>query len=75
MGLGKSIQAIGVINEDPTIRKVIIVCPASMRTPWRREKILINISLRRYLAFPFGHFADFRPQNALPLSAAKFLGP
>jgi hypothetical protein len=32
-----SIQAIGVINEDPTIRKVIIVCPASMRIPWRRE--------------------------------------
>jgi SWI/SNF-related matrix-associated actin-dependent regulator 1 of chromatin subfamily A len=24
MGLGKSAQAIGVINEDPTIRKVII---------------------------------------------------
>ena len=37
MGLGKSIQAIGVINEDPTIRKAIIVCPASMRIPWRRK--------------------------------------
>jgi SWI/SNF-related matrix-associated actin-dependent regulator 1 of chromatin subfamily A len=37
MGLGKSAQANGVINEDPAIRKVIIVCPASMRIPWRRE--------------------------------------
>ena len=37
MGLGKTCQAIGVINEDPTIRKVIVVCPASVRIPWRRE--------------------------------------
>ena len=32
MGLGKSTQAIGVINEDPTIRKVIIVYPSC--APW-----------------------------------------
>ena len=37
MGLGKGVQAIGVINEDPTLRKIIIVCPASLRIPWRRE--------------------------------------
>ena len=37
MGLGKTCQAIGVINEDPSIRKIIIVCPASVRIPWRRE--------------------------------------
>ena len=37
MGLGKSCQAIGVINQDPSIRKIIIVCPASVRIPWRRE--------------------------------------
>jgi SWI/SNF-related matrix-associated actin-dependent regulator 1 of chromatin subfamily A len=37
MGLGKTVQAISVINEDPSIQKVIIVCPASMRIPWRRE--------------------------------------
>lgn len=37
MGLGKSAQAIGVINQDPSIRRIIIVCPASVRIPWRRE--------------------------------------
>ena len=37
MGTGKTIQAIGVINEDPSIEQVLIVCPASMRIPWRRE--------------------------------------
>ena len=30
--LVRSTQAIGVINEDPTIRKVIIVCPSC--APW-----------------------------------------
>ena len=37
MGLGKTVQAIGVINKNPSIRKIIIVCPASVRIPWRRE--------------------------------------
>jgi SNF2 family DNA or RNA helicase len=37
MGLGKTCQAIGLINEDSSIRKITIVCPASMRIPWRRE--------------------------------------
>jgi SWI/SNF-related matrix-associated actin-dependent regulator of chromatin subfamily A-like protein 1 len=46
MGLGKTIQAIGLINRDPTLRKIIIVCPASMRIPWRRE-------LERWLNRPF----------------------
>jgi SWI/SNF-related matrix-associated actin-dependent regulator 1 of chromatin subfamily A len=36
-GLGKTAQAIGVINGDLTLRKVLIVCPASMRIPWARE--------------------------------------
>ena len=45
MGLGKSCQAIGVINADPTSGKIIIVCPASMRIPWRRE-------LERWLSRP-----------------------
>jgi len=30
------IRAIGAINEDLAIWKVIIVCPASMLIPWRR---------------------------------------
>ena len=37
MGLGKTIQAIGVINADTTIEKVLIVCPASLKANWRRE--------------------------------------
>jgi SWI/SNF-related matrix-associated actin-dependent regulator 1 of chromatin subfamily A len=45
MGLGKSCQAIGTINRDPSIRKIIIVCPASVRIPWRRE-------LERWLSRP-----------------------
>jgi SWI/SNF-related matrix-associated actin-dependent regulator 1 of chromatin subfamily A len=37
MGLGKTIQTIGVINALPHLRNILIVCPASMRIPWRRE--------------------------------------
>lgn len=36
-GLGKTVQAIGVINEDLILRRILIVCPASMRIPWCRE--------------------------------------
>lgn len=37
MGLGKTIQAIGVFNADETIKKVLVVCPASLRLNWKRE--------------------------------------
>jgi len=37
MGLGKTIQAIGVHNADPTIKKTIVICPASLRLNWQRE--------------------------------------
>ena len=38
MGLGKTIQAIGVINTmDPPPSRVLVVCPASLKTNWRRE--------------------------------------
>lgn len=36
-GLGKTIQAIGIINSDDTIRTVLIVCPASLKINWRNE--------------------------------------
>ena len=45
MGVGKTIQAVGVINADPALGKVLIVCPASMRIPWR-------IELERWLVRP-----------------------
>ena len=45
MGLGKTIEAIGVINADETIHSVIIVCPKSLKLNWRRE-------LERWLVRP-----------------------
>lgn len=36
-GLGKTIEAIGVINADPNINNVLVVCPASLKTNWARE--------------------------------------
>jgi SWI/SNF-related matrix-associated actin-dependent regulator 1 of chromatin subfamily A len=37
MGLGKTIQAIGFINSSPDIRRVLVVCPASLKLNWRNE--------------------------------------
>ena len=37
MGLGKGVETIGVINADPTVRRVLIVCPASLKINWQRE--------------------------------------
>lgn len=45
MGLGKTIQAIAAINDNEAIRKVLVICPASLKLNWRNE-------LRRWLARP-----------------------
>jgi SWI/SNF-related matrix-associated actin-dependent regulator 1 of chromatin subfamily A len=37
MGTGKSVQACAIINSDEKIRKVLIVCPASLKLNWQRE--------------------------------------
>jgi SWI/SNF-related matrix-associated actin-dependent regulator 1 of chromatin subfamily A len=37
MGVGKTIQAIGVINADTTIKTAIIVCPKSLKLNWKQE--------------------------------------
>lgn len=42
MGLGKTVQAIALINADPSIRRALVLCPASLRINWARE-------LRRWL--------------------------
>ena len=37
MGLGKTIQVIGMINARPDIKRVLIVCPATLKQNWMRE--------------------------------------
>jgi SWI/SNF-related matrix-associated actin-dependent regulator 1 of chromatin subfamily A len=37
MGMGKGIQAIGVINTDPSISTVLVVCPATLKLNWQNE--------------------------------------
>jgi SWI/SNF-related matrix-associated actin-dependent regulator 1 of chromatin subfamily A len=37
MGLGKTIQGIGTINFNPTIKRVLVVCPATLKVNWSRE--------------------------------------
>lgn len=34
---GKTIQALGMINSDPSIRSVLVICPASIKLNWQRE--------------------------------------
>ena len=37
MGLGKTVEALGVINADAHAKRVLIVCPASLKLNWARE--------------------------------------
>lgn len=37
MGLGKTIQGIGISNCDPTVRKVLVISPATPKINWRNE--------------------------------------
>lgn len=37
MGLGKTVEAIGVINADPNIDCALVVCPKSLKLNWLRE--------------------------------------
>jgi SWI/SNF-related matrix-associated actin-dependent regulator 1 of chromatin subfamily A len=37
MGLGKTMQAIGVINVDETVKTVLVICKASLKLNWLRE--------------------------------------
>ena len=37
MGLGKTVQAITFANADPSIRRAVVICPASLKINWARE--------------------------------------
>lgn len=37
MGLGKTIQILGFMNADETIKRVLVICPASLTLNWRDE--------------------------------------
>ena len=37
MGLGKTAQAIGVLNADESLKRVLVICPASLTRNWVRE--------------------------------------
>jgi len=41
MGIGKSAEAIGILNEDPSIRKVLIICEANKKIEWRDKDLAI----------------------------------
>jgi SWI/SNF-related matrix-associated actin-dependent regulator 1 of chromatin subfamily A len=34
---GKTVQALGLINSDKSIKRVLVVCPASLKINWSRE--------------------------------------
>jgi len=37
MGTGKTIQVIGLINLDTSLKNIIIICPATMKLVWKSE--------------------------------------
>lgn len=37
MGLGKTVQAIGLINALPSIKRTLVICPASLKINWKNE--------------------------------------
>lgn len=37
MGLGKTIQAIGIMNADTAAKRILVICPASLKLNWHRE--------------------------------------
>lgn len=55
MGLGKTVMGALWINYDPTIKRVLVVCPASLKRNWQRElqkwlvrKTTVGIADTRY---------------------------
>ena len=36
-GLGKTVQALGLVNADPSIQRILVVCPATVKLVWARH--------------------------------------
>jgi SNF2 family DNA or RNA helicase len=60
-GLGKTIQFAGMLNTDQSIRKVLIVCPATLRLNWRRE---LRKWLVRDMSIALADAKSFHPSMA-----------
>jgi SWI/SNF-related matrix-associated actin-dependent regulator 1 of chromatin subfamily A len=78
-GLGKTIQAVGVINLDPTIRRILIVCPASLKANWAIElrrwltrDLTIGIAASRYLPKADIAIANYDILTKLPLDTIEW---
>ncbi len=39
-GLGKTVEGVLLFNCDPTIKRVLVICPASLKEHWRREFLM-----------------------------------
>jgi SWI/SNF-related matrix-associated actin-dependent regulator 1 of chromatin subfamily A len=63
MGLGKSIEALGVINAVNEVKSVLLVCPASLRLNWKREAT-------KWLTRPFEIFVVEKMKDVIPETAA-----
>ena len=48
MGLGKTVQAIGVINLDPLARRILIICPATLKLNWKKEFVKWDVKNLSY---------------------------
>ena len=73
MGLGKTIQAIGVaelLRREFGIRKVLVVCPASLKSQWRNE---IERFSRQTCQLVMGAAASLAPILAIYVLDACFL--
>lgn len=61
MGLGKTIQAIGLINALPSIRKTLIICPASLKINWKNE--LLTWSARPFTVHVINSKSEWIPAD------------
>lgn len=57
-GLGKTIQVLGAINADPTIKSILVICPASLRLNWARESVKWLVTPRSIQVVDSGKIRD-----------------